>query len=540
MYNNILLRNLVEQSPIGVIITDHKGDYLLMSSNFKQMWKDLDLSSSLPKNAADTKIITMYHLNDEPYKNEEFPVYRVLHHQERIENERMKIKLPSQQWRHAQVSACPIFIEGVLSYVTVICEDITDKIKSQEEACESQIASRFLATMSHEIRTPIHGILGMLDVLCETSLSSEQQKHVSVIQRSTKNLLVILNDILDYSKWKAQKVELNNTIYKVREIFTDVHTLFSSVTVNSEIDLSMTIDESVPEYNYGDSQRLTQCLNNIVSNAVKFVVPDKRNKVDIKVGKIENNISVIISDTGIGMSSTTITKLFEPFMQADSSITRRYGGTGLGLSIAKQIMEQMEGSIHVESKVNVGSTFTVTFPVKHGDGDRHEDKATKRKRIEEGLGEDVVDGTESPSKISRIYKEIYQETSRARILLAEDNPVNKMITTTLLTKRGYRVTAVEDGLEVLRVLDNDPMFDILLLDIQMPMLDGHETCKRLREKKWNNPIIALTASAMESDREKCLSVGMNDYMAKPFELKELIDKLEHWVAIQKSASAPEK
>jgi len=424
MYNSVLIRSLVEQSPMGVIVTDAFGKILLVSSSLKSSWESLKFPA-FPDSCVNIDVFAMHHLNDEPYTIEELPVYRAIHYKENVKQERMKIKSVRGEWVHAQISASPVYVEGVFTYVTIICEDITDKIKVQEEVLKSQIAAKFLATMSHEVRTPIHGILGMLDVLCETSLNEEQRKHIAVVQRSTKNLLVILNDILDFEKLEADKVEFRNEIFRVRDLFTDVYTLHSSVTLTSGINMTMHIDESVPEFNFGDCQRITQCLDNIISNAVKFVAPHKDNKIDIKVTVNETNfINVSIADSGIGMTSDTLIKLFEPFTQADSSITRRYGGTGLGLSIAKRIMEKMEGDIIVDSVPGCGSTFTLKIPIKCS--------TTHMKRKYDAS--EPLSGMESPRKTSKIVTDVQQ---KPRILLAEDNPVNQMITTTLLTKRGY-------------------------------------------------------------------------------------------------------
>jgi len=523
MIDNELLRIIVEQLPLGVVITDTMGRFLLTSNIMKKMWENV--SPDPVDTCIGSSIFNMYTMDDEPYALENIPLYRVIKNQETIKDERMKIKF-SDSVRHAQVSASPVYINNNFSYVFLVCEDITEKLRVEEEACTAQVASQFLATISHELRTPMHGILGMLDILSETTMTTQQQEHVGVIQRSTRNLLVILNDILDYSKWKANKVELENRTYTIRSIFNDVFTIHSSVIAHTDATLTLFISDDVPLRNYGDPQRVTQCLNNIIQNALKFVTPNQKNSVHIDVdvsksqdsdGNMCSNLQITVTDSGIGMSADTLGKLFQPFVQADCSITRVYGGTGLGLSIVKRITEQMNGSISAQSELGKGTTFMLTLPLLEA--------SRKRKRT-------CGSGDASPMTPPQQY------SSNIRILLAEDNPINKLLATTQLTKRGYNVLAVEDGFEVLDILAADQNYDILLLDIQMPKLGGHETCKRLRARGWIKPIIALTASAMESDRARCLAVGMDDYMQKPFKIDNLTDKIEFWLGAKGNIRAP--
>jgi len=517
MYNNELLKLLVEQIPSGVIITDARGNLLLSSRLIQDMWEQCNLPSTLEKYMSGSRNMTfeMYHMDDTPYQKHEIPLARVIMNLEYVKNEHLKMK-SRDGWIYAIVSASPVFIENRFEYVIFTCENVTDKIKAQEDIVSANIASRFLATMSHEIRTPVHGILGMLDVFSESPMSADQEQHVQVIQRSTKNLLVILNDILDYSKGKAEKVEFDNRVYNIRQIFSDINIAFGSVVAHSKVNLGIFVEPDVPDFNFGDPQRLTQCLNNIVSNAVKFVKPNTSTNVFVTVSRSAHRLKIVIADSGIGMTKETLSKLFVPFMQADSSITRNYGGTGLGLAIVKQIIEQMEGEVFVTSELNVGSQFTLSIPLV---------QALPGKVVDQSIS---IPNNQFLSPLPSPPLE--EESYVGRILLAEDNPVNKYITTTLLSKRNFKVSAVEDGTEVLDLLEKDPYFDLLLLDIQMPKLGGHETCRQLRARGWNKPIIALTASAMESDKMKCLSVGMDDYMSKPFDVKVLMQKIQYWLS----------
>jgi len=520
MYSNDTFRLFIEQLPVGVLVCDRDGKMLQHNRVMKNMWSTY-FEESLDQ-CTDPDLIKIYHMNDVPYTKEDWPLFRVISTGTSIKNELVKVKIGSEL-RYLHISASPVSADGELVCIYLTCEDITDRKKMEEEACSLKVASQFLATVSHEIRTPIHGILGMLDIFSESELSDEQREHLCIMQRSTKNLLVILNDLLDYSKWKANKVEFEHHVFDVRQVFNDVYVIFSALsTMNPCMQFSVTVDDDVPKKMFGDSQRLKQCLNNILSNAIKFVVPKVRNNVSVRVSMQDaKTMSIKISDTGIGMNSDTLSRLFQPFTQADSSITRLYGGTGLGLAIVQQIIHQMHGQVSVESELGKGSTFTLIYPLL----ELPEDESFGKKRKLED------DAKQAQPQMNKRYKLRPNGKETVKILLAEDNLVSKMIATTVLQRKGYAVSAVENGLEVLEMISKDPDFDILLLDIQMPKLGGHETCIRLRERNWNKPIIALTASAMEDDKTKCLSIGMDDYMSKPFEVNDLERKIDHWVSL---------
>jgi signal transduction histidine kinase/CheY-like chemotaxis protein len=501
--------------PLGIIVTDRHGRIIYMSDTMREMW--CSKFRNPVETCTDHTATTIYHMDGRPYDYEEWPLIRALRTKECVKNELLKLKDDDDSWIYAQVTALPILdAQNELEYVILFCENVSDRYRVEEEASKSNIASQFLARMSHEIRTPIHGILGMLDLIHETTLNVEQTNYIQVIMRSTKNLLVILNDILDFSKAKSQKLEFINTNYNIRQLFNDVEVMFTSVTKGTNVKLTVTIEDNIPETNYGDIQRFMQCLVNVVSNAVKFVNDVTDTKVDITVSstntrsaiparikqlKTRKRLLVKISDTGIGMTEEQQSRLFKPFVQADSTIHRRFGGTGLGLATVKEILDQMGGTISVTSKTGEGSTFTLSIPLVT-----------------------TVDTTTSDSESSGSPRSPI--SLGAKLLLAEDNPVNKDIMVAQLVRYGYFVSAVEDGTEVLKLIDKDPSYDLILMDIQMPKLGGYQTCQTLRERKWNKPIIALTASAMEHDRLKCLEIGMNDFVSKPFNIKKLILKIE--------------
>ena len=385
-------------------------------------------------------------------------------------------------------------------------DDVTEKILAQEKASLARVQTDFFARMSHELRTPMHGILGMLEVLRGTPLTMEQLDSVDVIKNSGKHLLVVLNSILDFSKLDAGMVKLENEYFNVRQLFNDIRRIHSAA--NQHVSLQFSVDISLPDELYGDSHRLTQCMNNLLSNAVKFTSNMQKAHVFVNVRKHEEKLIISVADSGIGMDEKTKAKLFSPFMQANSKITQTFGGTGLGLANTKQLITQMGGSILVESELNKGSTFIVVLPILIPE--KPKTKSNKRK---------MEELSDKQSKKPRL------NNRNVRILLAEDNPTSRKIGIALLQKRGFSVDAVEDGQKALDYIEQHSDLDILLLDIQMPVLGGHDTCRLLRQRGWNKPIIALTASAMESDKNMCLAIGMNDYLSKPFVVDELEDKI---------------
>lgn len=508
MHNNKLLALLLEQLPLGVIITDATGKCLAASAYMRKMWNDVDFNVPI-ENFHDIPTC-MFHLDGTPYRKEEWPIFRAMKSQP-VKFEVCKIILHEKTF-YAEMSAIPVFELGRLRHICIICEDVTEKQKLQEEASLNRVRTDFMARMSHEIRTPMHGILGMLDVMLDDTVTKKQEEQLSVIKRSTQRLLTVLNDILDFGKLDAGFVELDKAPFDLRDLLYDIKTVFSS---KKDVVFTLAIADTLPIPIYGDSHRISQCLNNLISNATKFVKPNQPATVSVKVSTDTESIIITVSDNGIGMTEVTIRQLFSSFVQGDRNITRTYGGTGLGLAITKQLIQLMGGSISVQSSLGQGSIFTVRLPLE-------EPPSLKRSRQSE------IDLTEllinSPPK--RIKTELDEDLSPIKILLAEDNPISRQLAEMLLSKRGFNVTSCENGQEVLNILEEKDDYDILLLDIQMPVMDGHETCRILRDQKWGKPIVALTASAMESDRKTCLLAGMTDYMSKPFRIGELERKIK--------------
>lgn len=518
-----------------------------------------------------------------------------------------------------------------------------DLRKAVSDAQMANVAkSQFLATMSHEIRTPMNGVLGMTELLLGTELNSVQRQYAETVFSSADTLLNIINDILDFSKIEAGKLELEEIDFSLIDLTEQITALFYERAHSKQIQLSYDIDPSVPHYVRGDPYRLRQIITNLLSNAIKFTEAGVV-KLDVNRTKIDpcNSESCVcltftVSDTGIGISSEILSRLFESFKQADGSTTRKYGGTGLGLAISKELSELMGGYIRVQSQPNVGSVFTVGLPLRvakiprptaqvepnlHGKrmlivednptniqimesyitdfgayahtartGTQALERLQEAARLNQYYAIALLDmklidmsGVELTQKIRDdnrfddmriaiitsdtnevelnkirysncdfyLYKPLYRRILRdallnalakpvaiaptetpvaARVLLAEDNPVNQKVCRAMLQQLGYQVIVAVNGKEAVAIYQQEAI-DLILMDCMMPEMDGYMATQQIRQLEQQSgkpglPIIALTANAMLGDREKCLQVGMDDYLTKPFIQQILHDKMQ--------------
>lgn len=421
----------------------------------------------------------------------------------------------------------------LLSLVDITqCKQAEEKMRQLEVDREAlKFKQNFLANMSHEIRTPLTGVLGMIEILEHTKLTAEQKDYINTLKLSGENLKMIINEVLDYSKIEAGKVKIIPSVFLFNSLFSQTEKQFKN-RVEKGVKLKIQNDPDIPGYIYADKKRIHQILNNLVANAIKFThqgsILLKSKLVSPNPSGNEIMIKISVTDTGIGIPARMISKLFIPFLQIDDKDTREYEGTGLGLSICKELAKLLGGKIGLESEHHKGSTFWFIFPAKVAESQQNETTITQKPEpvsVNHELSV-VSNGSYGANNRSCVANHGHHSNGKLRILFADDKKVNQKVISLILKSMGHEVTLASNGEEAIHLYQPGE-FDLILMDIQMPVMDGITATQKLKgEYKDLPPIVGLSASAFEGDREKYLALGMDDYLTKPINTGEFIQLTE--------------
>ncbi len=498
---HLLLQSILDNCPQIIFIKDNGGKYIQVNRQFAQV---LDLKSHNILGKTDEEIFGA-EIAQKFLKFEK----KILDSQKAVEVRQDIMEKGSP--RKYSFILFPLFDpSGKVLGISGIGTDITENVNNQKRLIEAlkkaehaeKLKENFLANMSHEIRTPLNAIIGFGSQLMKSDLPEKHRGFVNNINSASQHLLVLINDILDISKIEQGKMSIEEIDFDFHEVIRETASVMSQRAEEKGLPLTVNIDSGIQNYLKGDPHRLKQILLNLLGNAIKFT---EKGQIGIEALLRLNTpghqeVELRVTDTGVGMEKEFLANLFDKFSQEDKSVTRRYGGTGLGMSITKHLVELMGGSIEVNSSKNEGTTIVVRLPFRHS---------------EHKPGEQIHHTSYDKDKLRN-----------CRILLVDDVEMNRMVASAVLSDYGVNITEAENGADAVRLL-REQAFDLVLMDLQMPVMDGLNATLQIRnELKLNIPVIALTASAMRRDNEKCFQAGMNDYVTKPFNEEELVGVIQ--------------
>jgi PAS domain S-box-containing protein len=504
--NQAWLQSILDNSTSLMYIKDPAGRYIMVNLRFREMLHlgDTDIIGRADHEFSDPDAAEHYKLLDD----EVMRTGKSLEIEEVVEHDGRRVHLLSIKFPLLDNNGRQIGIGGIAT-------DITERVNYQQQLIAAtreahkakEMQELFLANMSHEIRTPMNGIQGMTDLLLDTSLTDQQKEFARIIKRSVNNLLVIINDILDFSKIKAGKLAIEKIDFRLKDVLDNVKGIFDHRIKKKGLLLQVTTDPGIPESLRGDPYRLNQVMINLIGNAVKFT---EKGSVKVHVAlqdKQEDTVSLHFSvmDTGIGIPESSLPYIFEHFSQGGRDISRRYGGTGLGLAISQRLLELQGGGISVKSAEGVGSVFSFGLSYEYD--------------LSEDAGAPVI-------AVTAILADYSQCLAGKRFLVAEDNEVNQQLVEHVLRRGGGEVQLAGNGELAIRFLQQGGQYDLIIMDLQMPVMDGYAATQYIRnELRLSIPIIAMTATALIGEQLRCFEVGMNDYMTKPFEFTDLYKRI---------------
>ncbi|MBV9303682.1 MAG: response regulator [Acidobacteriaceae bacterium] len=529
-----LIRATLESTGDGILVVNLQGKILNANRRFAEMWRIAPSFLLARRVSHPSDFMSSQLVNPDGDRKKILELYSNPHAKR---DDIMEFKDGRAFERHSE----PQMVNGACVGRVWAYRDITARRKAEKEIEQAKEAaeaaslakSEFLAMMSHEIRTPMNGVMGMNGLLLDTPLTPEQREYAETVRDSGAALLTIINDILDFSKIEARKMVLEPIPFDLDAAIEDVMDLLAPRAAEKNIRILLKQERDTPRYLIGDSGRIRQILVNLLGNAIKFTA---EGHVAIGVACLEQNaeqalLRISVEDTGIGIAPEQQARLFDKFTQADASTTRKFGGTGLGLAISKQLVELMGGAIHVASVPGEGSTFSFTLQLPLSPPIPADVRTEPRKLKRSAPNQ--------PCAIVNQPQLVPSSPLRVRILVAEDNATNQKLIVRLLEKFGCRVDVASNGKEAVEMWNQLP-YDLVLMDCQMPEMDGYEATVEIRRREAKNatkertPIVALTASAMQGDADRCLASGMDEFISKPLQVERLRQIIERWTRPSKT------